>query len=278
MTIVTALAIETDMVIVAVLAIKTNMVIVTVLALKPICMAIVTVLVIETDIHGYRDRLGHRNRHSWILWPYWPSKPTWLSWSLWPSKPTFIFPELNQISNTRNLFQGSLWGIVHISLINEEVAKTVTSLLRCLCSSLAWPFLSLLKQVRWLRSLRAVLTTLGALVILSDTALPKAFFGGLATWRSQVVEEWDLTTVWEGWLTHGMRWSMSRMKEVWRLSISTSCSVYESGSPSPISYLEAWTIFCQASTIEPVNLANLMVSLHHRARCILRLTWWHTEG
>ena len=28
-------------------------------------MAIVTVLVIETDIHGYRDRPGHRNRHGY---------------------------------------------------------------------------------------------------------------------------------------------------------------------------------------------------------------------
>ena len=29
-------------------------------------MAIVTALVIETDIHGYCDRPGHRNRHSWL--------------------------------------------------------------------------------------------------------------------------------------------------------------------------------------------------------------------
>ena len=47
------------------------------------------------------------------------------------SKPTFIFPELNRVSNARNSFEGSLRGTVHVSLINAEVAKTVTSLLRC---------------------------------------------------------------------------------------------------------------------------------------------------
>ena len=81
-------------------------------------MAIVTVLAIETDIHGYRDCPGHRNQHSWLLWPS------------WPLKPIFIFPELNRVSNVKNSFKGSLWGTVHISLINADIAKTVTSLLR----------------------------------------------------------------------------------------------------------------------------------------------------
>ena len=52
------------------------------------------------------------------------------------------------------------------SVAEAEVVETVTSLLRCFCPSMAWLFLLLLKQVRWLRSLRAVLTTLGALVCL----------------------------------------------------------------------------------------------------------------
>ena len=41
-----------------------------------------------------------------------------------------------------NSFESSLWGTVHISLINAEVTMTVTSLLRCLCPSLAWNTLS----------------------------------------------------------------------------------------------------------------------------------------
>ena len=49
----TLLAIETVIAIVTVLAIETD-------------MAIVTILAIETDIHGYCDRLGHRNQHSWL--------------------------------------------------------------------------------------------------------------------------------------------------------------------------------------------------------------------
>ena len=92
-------------------------------------MAIVTVLAIETDIHGYRDRLGHRNRHSWLLWPS------------WPSKPIFIIPKLNRVSSARKLFESSLRGTVYISLINAEVAKTITSLL-CCCFFLPWDTLS----------------------------------------------------------------------------------------------------------------------------------------
>ena len=56
-------------------------------------------------------------------------------------KPTFIFPELNRVSNAKNLFQSSLRGTVHVNLINAEVAKTVASLLRR-CLSLARDILS----------------------------------------------------------------------------------------------------------------------------------------
>ena len=85
--------------------------------------------------HCYCDLIGHWNRHGYRdRLGYW-----------------------NRHSFFRNC-------TVHICFINAEVAKTVTCLLRYLCSSLTWPFLSLLKQVRWLRSLRAALTTLGALV------------------------------------------------------------------------------------------------------------------
>ena len=104
------------MAIVTVLAVQTVMAIVTLLAIETV-MAIMTVLAIETDIYGYRDRPGYRNRHGYCdRWPR--NRHSWLS-------------------NTRNSFQGSLQGTVHVSLINTEVVKTVTSLLRYLCSSLA---------------------------------------------------------------------------------------------------------------------------------------------
>ena len=77
------------------------------------------------------------------------------------------------------------------------------------------------------------------------------------------VDAWNLATVWERWLTRGQRCSMFWMKGVWKISISPSCSVYKSGSPLLISYLETWTVICQASTIEPVTLTNLMVSFCH---------------
>lgn len=50
-------------------------------------------------------------------------------------KPTFIFSEPNWISNTKNLFQNSLRGTIHISFMNKKVPKTVSSLLRYLYSS-----------------------------------------------------------------------------------------------------------------------------------------------
>ena len=104
------------MAIVTVLAVQTVMAIVTLLAIETV-MAIMTVLAIETDIYGYRDRPGYRNRHGYYdRWPR--NRHSWLS-------------------NARISFQGSLRGTVHVSLITAEVAKTVTSLLRYLCSSLA---------------------------------------------------------------------------------------------------------------------------------------------
>ena len=41
-------------------------------------MAIVTALAIETDIHGYRDRPGHRNRHGYRDRPGHRNRHSWL--------------------------------------------------------------------------------------------------------------------------------------------------------------------------------------------------------
>ena len=98
-------------------------------------MAIVTILAIETDIHGYRDRTGLETDMAIVTALVIETDMAIVT--VLASKPTFIFPELNRVSNARNSFEGSLRGTVHISLINAEVAKTVTSLLRCICSSLA---------------------------------------------------------------------------------------------------------------------------------------------
>ena len=72
-----------------------------------------------------------------------------------------------------------------------KVVKTVSSVLRPLCPSLAWDtccVMLLLKQVRRLRSLQVVLAMLRILTLarlISSNAASfypsKAFFGGLAT-------------------------------------------------------------------------------------------------
>ena len=80
------------------------MAIVTLLAIETV-MAIVTVLAIETDMAIVTALAIETDIHA------------------------------------RNSFQGSLRGTVHVSFINAEVAKTVTSLLRR-CPSLAWDTLS----------------------------------------------------------------------------------------------------------------------------------------
>ena len=54
------------------------MAIVTLLAIET-DMAIVAILVINTNIYGYCDRPGHQNQHSLLLRPSWPSKPTFMA-------------------------------------------------------------------------------------------------------------------------------------------------------------------------------------------------------
>ena len=46
------------------------------------------------------------------------------------------------MSDARNSFESSIRGTIYINLFNAEVTKAVTSLLRCLCSSLAQDTLS----------------------------------------------------------------------------------------------------------------------------------------
>ena len=117
-------------------------------------MAIVTALALKTDIHSYHDRLdprnrhsycdclGHQNRHGYRDYTSYPNRRSWLSLPYQPSTPTFIFPELNRVSNARNLFKDSLQGTVHISLINARLSPVLCVIifpcLRTLCHVLTF--------------------------------------------------------------------------------------------------------------------------------------------
>ena len=78
---------------------------------------------------------------------------------------------------------------------------------------------------------------------------------------------------------------------------SPLCSIYGWGSFSPNSYLKAWIVFCQASTIKPVLWLILMVCFCYLVNTLTNtndilksrssvtpllsshcwLTWWHTK-
>ena len=75
-------------------------------------MAIVTILAIETDIHGYCDRTG--------------------------LETDIHLSGIEPGIDCKELVREQPQDTVHISLFNAEVTKTVTSILRCLGSSLAW--------------------------------------------------------------------------------------------------------------------------------------------
>ena len=114
------------------------MAIVTVLAVQTI-MAIMTLLAIETDILGYRDRTGYRNRHS-----------------------SFRNCTGYQLQGTRSRVASG----APSTLVSSTRGPSRLSLVFCV-AVLPWlgtfyRVVSLLKQVRRLRSLRAVLATLGA--------------------------------------------------------------------------------------------------------------------
>ena len=101
----------------------------------------------KASCHCHRDHTGHQNWHLWLSWPYWP----------WNQHSFFR-------NQTGYQMQGTHSKVDFLAPVTKaEVVKTVASLLRC-CSFLAWDILSLLKQMRWLRSLRAILTIFGALV------------------------------------------------------------------------------------------------------------------
>ena len=95
------------------------MAIFTLLAIETI-IAIVTLLAIEIDIHGYRDRPSHRNRHGYHDHTGHRNRHCFFR------------------NRTGYQMQETCSRVDSLAPVTKvEVVKTVTSLLRCLCSSLA---------------------------------------------------------------------------------------------------------------------------------------------